>query len=368
MSVRTRLALRVVASVVALVVVALVVGEQAVRAGTAVLTPGPVALALLLGLLWRSLAATRWLLLSRALGAGLTWPAAVAEYFRSELVNQVVPGGVVGDVDRARRHGSDVGLLPAARAVFLERTVGQLVLVAATAVTLLARPELLRVSVGVDGTTVTVLGLVLGLVVLVAVGLWLPWRRGRAGRPVTGRSRATPDAGHRDVRGNGRVRGGATTASRRLAAALTVAVLLSVAVLACFVALFVLAARVTSDEPTPLGVLVPAVLVVLLVSGIPLTVAGWGAREAGAALCFSAVGLASADGVAAAVGYGLLSLVSALPGLVPLLRPRRRSGPGVTAGDGAADGDGVADGHGVQAPDGAQVQVEADVVAEAERP
>ena len=48
-----------------------------------------------------------------------------------------------------------------------ERTVGQLVLVAATVVTLLARPELLRVSDGVDATTVTVLGLVVGLVVVV---------------------------------------------------------------------------------------------------------------------------------------------------------------------------------------------------------
>ncbi len=113
-----------------------------------------------------------------------------------------------------------------------------------------------------------------------------------------------------------------------------------------------LAARVTGATgqggtgPAPLGLLVPAVLVVLLVSGIPLTVAGWGAREAGAALCFAAVGLASADGVAAAVGYGLLSLVSALPGLVPLLRPRVGSRRGA----------------------GAQVQVEADVVPQPERP
>ncbi|MGJ7440745.1 lysylphosphatidylglycerol synthase domain-containing protein [Aquipuribacter sp. MA13-6] len=337
MSPRARLALRVTASVVALVVVALVVGEQAVRAGTAVLAPGPVALALLLGLLWRSLAATRWLLLSRALGAGLTWPSALAEYFRSELVNQVVPGGVVGDVDRARRHGSDVGLLPAARAVFLERTVGQLVLVAATAVTLLARPELLRVSDGVDGATVTVLALVLGVVALVAVGLWQPWRRD-VGRSPRRDAAAGGRTGPRDV---------ATPSLRALAVPLGFAVLLSLGVLVCFVALFLLAARVTGGEPAPWDVLVPAVLVVLLVSGIPLTVAGWGAREAGAALCFAAVGLASADGVAAAVGYGLLSLVSALPGLVPLLRPRRRA---------------------VQDPEGTQVEVEADVVPETERP
>jgi glycosyltransferase 2 family protein len=313
---------RAVGSLVALAVVALVVGEQALRAGTAVLTPLPVVAALLLGALWRTLAAVRWVLLARSLGAPLRWRPAVAEYFRSELVNQVVPGGVVGDVDRARRHGLDVGLLPAARAVFLERTVGQLVLVVATVVTVLARPELLAVSAGADRRTVLALSAVAAVVAVVALVLWHPWR-------PRGRSTASAAAG---------------LPLRVLLAAVG----LSVGVLACFVALFVLAARVTGSDPgtAPLGVLVPAVLVVLLVSGIPLTVAGWGAREAGAALCFAAVGLASADGVAAAVGYGLLSLVSALPGLVPLVRARS---PVVAAGS-------------------PQVQVEADVVAEQERP
>ena len=331
MSRRTRLVLRVLVSVLALAVVTVVVGDQALRAGTAVLAPVPVLLALLLGALWRSLAATRWLLLSRALGAPLAWPGALAEYFRSELVNQVVPGGVVGDLERARRHGSDVGLLPAARAVFLERTVGQLVLVLATLATVLARPELLGVSAGVDGRTVMVLAVVLALVAVLAVVLWQPWR-------------------HRQERG------GEGSRLRGLLGPLLLAALLSAGVLACFVALFVLAARITGvtgpdgTGQASLGLLVPAVLVVLLVSGIPLTVAGWGAREAGAALCFAAVGLASADGVAAAVGYGLLSLVSALPGLVPLLRAR------------------VGSRAGTDAATGPQVQVEADVVPQRERP
>ena len=320
---------RVLASLVALVVVGVLVGEQALRTGTAVLAPVPVLLALALGALWRSLAATRWLLLSRALGAELTWPAAASEYFRSELVTQVVPGGVVGDVDRARRHGSDVGLLPAARAVFLERTVGQLVLVAATVVTLLVRPELVMVADGADGRTAATLGVVAALVVAVVAALWQPWR-GRL-RPGPADPSRAPTTG---------------TVAGPLLVPVLAAVGLSVAVLACFVALFLLAARATGTDAGP-GVLVPAVLVVLLVSGIPLTVAGWGAREAGAALCFAADGLAAADGVAAAVGYGLLSLVSALPGLVPLLLPR----PASARAAGRA----------------AQVQVEADVVAEPDR-
>lgn len=290
---------RLVATVVVLLVVVRLVGGDAVRAGAAVLTPVPVLAALVLGALWRALTTTRWLVLARATGAPLGWSAAYAEYYRSELLNQVVPGGVVGDVDRARRHGTDVGLLPAARAVVAERVVGQVVLVAAVALTVAARPELLRVSEGADRRTVLVLGAVVLLVTAVVLLVWQPWRR-----------RSVPP--------------GVTGPVGLPVAAVAVAVALSVGVLACFVALFVLAARVTGST-AGVDVLVPAVLVVLLVSGIPLTVAGWGAREAGAALVFAAVALPAADGVAASVGYGLLSLVSALPGLAPLLLPHRRT-------------------------------------------
>lgn len=282
---------RVLASALAVVVVAVVVGEQAVRAGTAVLAPGPVALAVGLGALWRVFAATRWLLLARVLGAPLSWPAAFAEYQRSELVNQVVPGGVVGDVDRARRHGQDVGLLPAGRAVLLERAVGQVLLVGACVVVLLLRPELRLVADGVDARTTLVVAVVVLAILALAAVLWRP----------------------------------GTTAIRArwaMVGAFVAALVLSIGILACFVTLFVVAAALTGPV-SPLAVVVPAVLVTLLVSGIPLTVAGWGGREAGAALCFAAVGLAAADGVAASVGYGLLSLVSALPGLVPLLLSRR---------------------------------------------
>ena len=298
--------LRVLASLSVLGAVAVVVGGPSIVAGTAVLRPGPVAAAVLLGLLWRALAATRWLLLARALGAPLGWSQAYGEYLRSELLNQVLPGGVLGDVDRARRHGQDLGLLAAARAVAAERVAGQVVLVAAVVGVVLLRPEMRRVASGVDGRTVAVLAVGLALVVVVGLVLWQPWRRAAPPAP--------PGPAHDDPP--------ARRDRRALLGATLAAIGLSVLVLACFVGLFVLAAR-TTGPATGLRDLVPAVIVVLLVSGIPLTVSGWGAREAGAALGFAAVGLAAADGGAAAVGYGLLSLLSSLPGLVPLLLPRR---------------------------------------------
>ncbi len=308
-------ALRLSLTAAVLVVVAVLVGPDALRDGAAVLAPGPVAAALVLGLVWRALAATRWVLVARALGVPLRWVPAYLEYLRSELLNQVLPGAVLGDVDRARRHGADVGLLPAGRAVALERLCGQLVLVLVVVGVLVRRPDLLLVARGVGSRTVATVAVVLLLVVLVAVALWAPWRRG----PALARPRRRP-----------------------LALALAAAGGLSLAVLACFVALFLVAARATGLLGTggPAGpvALVPVVLVVLLLAGVPLTVSGWGAREAGAALAFSAAGLAAADGVSAAVGYGLLSLVSALPGLLPLALPRRATGaPPVSRASAAPD-------------------------------
>lgn len=307
-----RPALRLGATLAVLGVVAAVVGGDAVRAGAAVLSPGPLLAALGLGALWRALASARWLVVSRALGAPLRPLDAYAEYARSELLNAVVPGGVVGDVDRARRHSRDVGRLRAARAVVVERGLGQVTLLGATAVALALDPRLLGVADGVDRRTVLVAALLVLLVAAVVVAVWQPWRvRPEQDRPV------------------GR---------RGLVAALGLGLLASAGVLACFVTTFLLAGHVTGLDAT-VAHAVPAVLVTLVVSAVPLTVSGWGAREAGAALAFAAVGVGAAEGVAASVGYGLLALVAALPGLLPLALARRR-----------------------------EVQVEADVVAEPERP
>ncbi len=324
--------LRGAATALVLAAVVAVVGGDAVVAGAAVLSPAPVAAAVLLGLLWRALAAARWLLLARTLGAPLVWPRAFGEYLRSELLNQVLPGAVVGDVDRARRHGVDVGLLPAARAVALERAVGQAVLLVAVVVALTTRPELRQVGRGVDGRT-TLVGCALLVVAGIAVVLlWQPWRGRVAPRtewPAAASSGPGPGgaAGAADGEAGGAVDRPRPAHRPALLPALVAAVALSLGVLTCVVTLFVVAARATGPASSTADV-VPAVLVVLVLAGIPLTVAGWGVREAGAALCFSAVGLQAGDGVAAAVGYGLLSLVSALPGLVPLLLPRRHRRPG----------------------------------------
>ena len=65
-----------------------------------------------------------------------------------------------------------------------------------------------------------------------------------------------------------------------------------------------------------LTALLPLVAPVLVTMLLPVTVAGWGLREGAAAALWHAVGLTAADGVAISVAYGLLVLVSSLPGLL----------------------------------------------------
>jgi hypothetical protein len=66
--------------------------------------------------------ALRWSLVSARWGERLPLRTAYAAYYRSQLVNATLPGGVVGDVHRAVRHGW--------RGVVWERGLGQLVQVA----------------------------------------------------------------------------------------------------------------------------------------------------------------------------------------------------------------------------------------------
>ena len=86
------------------------------------------ALAAGIGFVTTVCAAWRWHLVARGLGVAVPLRTATAAYYRSQLLNTVIPGGVLGDVDRAVRHGSDVGDVGRGlRAVAWERSAGQFV-------------------------------------------------------------------------------------------------------------------------------------------------------------------------------------------------------------------------------------------------
>jgi uncharacterized membrane protein YbhN (UPF0104 family) len=246
-------------------------------------------------------------------GIGLRVPlrGAVAAYYRSQLVNVTVPGGVVGDVERAVRQGRGSGELAAsARSVGWERFGGQAVQLALTALVLLAVPSAFRVVAEWGAAALVAVVVLVGLIGATAAR----FGQGRLTRAL--RIAVT------DLR--------VGLISRR---ALPRVLLASAVVVAGHAAVIVMAMRATGVD-VALATLVPLALVVLAGSAVPANVAGWGPREGVAAWAFAATGLGATAGVTAAAAYGALVLVAALPGAVVLVVqviPRRHSAPVPTA-------------------------------------
>ena len=181
------------------------------------------------------------------------------------------------------RHGRRVG--PAALAVILERTSGQVVMGGVAALSFASLP------------------LAVGGVGVAALAAFFAFRR----RPRTG-----PLA----------------TLGRDAHTALLVQLISSALIMGTFLATYPVAARAVGAS-TPLWTLLPLVAPVLLSMLIPVTIAGLGVREATAAALWGAVGLTAVDGVAISAAYGILVLLSSLPGALVLLSSgrSRRGGP-----------------------------------------
>ncbi len=271
---------------------------------------GPTLLgALGIGLVTTVFSAWRWALVARALRVRLPLGPAVADYYRALFLNAALPGGVLGDVHRAVRHGRSAGDLGrCVRAVVLERTAGQLALTGAAVAVLLTMPSPVRAQARQVAPlgAVAVLGVL--AVVLALRGNRAPSRRGRALRAALGEARTG-------------------LVSRRNLPGVAVS---SLVVLAGHLGMFVLAARVAGSGAS-VAVLVPLAVLALLAMGLPLNVGGWGPREGVTAWAFGAAGLGAGTGLSVAVVYGVLGVVASLPG-VAVLAARwyagLRTGPG----------------------------------------
>jgi uncharacterized membrane protein YbhN (UPF0104 family) len=269
------------------------VGANGFVDGLRVLDPGDVVAALVIGLATTVLCAWRWCLVARRLGLRLPLGRAVADYYRALFLNAVLPAGVLGDVQRAVRHGRQEGDVGAGvRAVVLERMAGQAVVLVAGVVVLLAGPA--RAA---------------GLIVVAGVGvLAVAYLAARRYIAVGSRWRRTVD----DVRSGLLARD-----------AWPGVALLSALALAGHITLFLIAMKAAGATQSA-EQLLPIVVVALLAMGLPVNVGGWGPREGVTALMFAAAGLGAAQGLTAAVAYGLLGLVASLPGALMLVRRRER--------------------------------------------
>ncbi|MEP7178454.1 MAG: lysylphosphatidylglycerol synthase transmembrane domain-containing protein [Pseudonocardiales bacterium] len=260
-------------------------GSLAAAAGITVLTT--------VGCAWR------WSLVARGLGVGISRPAAVAAYYRSLFLNTTLPGGVLGDVDRALRHGRDAGdVVRGLRAVAWERCAGQVVQGLLTLAVLLLLPSPVRSS----------MPLVTATVVVATVGVILLSRF----LPHSGPSRwaRTLRAAGTDIREG--------VLARRAWPGIVVA---SAVVVLGHTATFVIAARTAGVTASTLHLL-PLALLVLLAMAVPINIGGWGPREGVAAWAFGAAGLGATQGVATAVVYGVMVFVAGLPGAVVVIVAR----------------------------------------------
>lgn len=229
--------------------------------------------------------ARRWSLLAERLQVAVPVRTAYSACYRAQFLNATLPGGVVGDVHRAIRHGRDAGAMArGVRSVVWDRVTGQVTQIGLVllAIPLLPGPVRSGVLWAVAAVAVVAAALHVGLPSRILTAL--------------------------------------VTEVRTLIGAVGVwqrAVGLS-AVAACgHLAVFVIAAR-SAGVTVPAHQLFALGLVVMLASAIPLNVAGWGPREGAAAWVFAAAGLGAGAGVEVAVVYGVLSLVATLPGALAL--------------------------------------------------
>ncbi len=233
--------------------------------------------------------ARRWQLTARALDIRIGFGLALREYYLAQLINSVLPGGVLGDVGRAVRVRRQADWARAGQSVAAERLMGQVAMFTLLSLGLVG-------AVIVPGGTVWPGGvwtLLLIMPLLCGVALWVA-RQFPATRSFPGLIRRL--LGHRRI----------------VLHAFFGAGLLVFALYAC--------ARATGSVIPAAGLLtvLPLVFCAMLV---PLSIAGWGWREGAAAALFPLIGLTSDAGVAMGICYGAMMLIATLPALVLLWAP-----------------------------------------------
>lgn len=305
---------RIAISVILLLAVMLWLDPLAVASEVQGLSLPWLALGLAISVIQVMLCAWRWRLTAGLIGVPLRFRYALGEYYLAQFVNQVLPGGVLGDAGRALRHAHQT---PAAkgsawRAVIIERASGQMAVVLLTALALASSP-LWHSTLGARGYLLLVL-----VLLMVGAGLWAALGLTASIRqhwPKLARwLRWVTPLKHDIQRG---------LLQRRIWGWQLAASLL---VVFSYALVMLCAARAIGVElpASQLLALAPALLLAMLV---PLTVAGWGVREGTAASVWVWVGLAPSQGVAVSMAYGLMVLLASLPGLVVAFRRRGQAAP-----------------------------------------
>jgi hypothetical protein len=277
--------------------------------------PGWIVLSLFVLTLQVGLMAIRWSEIAAVCGARLALPQATQISFIASFFNQVLPSSVGGDAARiwllARSAG---GWANATYSVLIDRIVGVLVLALIVIACLpwsleliqnpLARAVLLLIGAGSVG----------GAAVFLAIGIW-NW-------PVLDRLMPTRHL----------------VAAARNAWRLCRSGQALATVTACSVAIHLLTVTAAwccmKAVAAPVGFAPVLFLLppVLLITTIPISIAGWGVRETSMVAAFSYAGLAQSDGLTLSILFGAVSFALGIIGgavwiasglkVQPFARPR----------------------------------------------
>ncbi|WP_159949108.1 lysylphosphatidylglycerol synthase transmembrane domain-containing protein [Rhizobium sp. 18065] len=246
------------------------------------------------------LSALRWRFTAGRLGQRIELNRAIGEYYVASLLNQSLPGGMAGDAIRAwrmRTVGQGGWKLPA-KAVLFERLSGQAAFFVLAACGIVAWPLLIGASEPVRLHSILPIMLVIAAIVL--IGLMVAMRSSIFSRFKT----LGPELAQAFVKDH----------------AWAVQTGLSLAILATYIAIFLLASTAIG-APLPFVATLTAIPLALLAMLIPAGFGGWGTREAAAMALWPFLGATSADGLAASLVYGALSLAGAAPGILILALP-----------------------------------------------
>lgn len=228
----------------------------------------------------------------------------VRSFYRGAFLNQGLPTTLGGDTLRVVELSRELGSKrEALGTVLFDRVIGLagllLINVLMLPVSLQLLPTPLALAVG---------GMSAAALLAIAGALALPWTRLSHHHKILDLIAELNDCGRRVL---AHPRG------------FVLQCLLSVSVHLCTIlAIFVLARRfgVETDFWTHL-VIQPSVVIVAL---LPISLAGWGAREGAMTALFAAVGVAAPAVMATSLTFGAISLLSTLPGLFFLVRPAAR--------------------------------------------
>ena len=257
--------------------------------------------------------ALRWRLLTQWLGAAVRPLFALTTYFRAMALNALLPGAVVGgDLFRAlalRQAG--LPSLDAGLSVVLDRVSGLWVLLSIGAFALPFAQRHLAIALPWPPVLLDVLAVAGGVVLLVAPLALIALRLDPTGGRIAA---ALARLQSRLMR---------PQAVRQYALQMGA----SLVVQALSIAALAFGGRAVGLD-LPAAVWIAAAAPIFLMAALPVSVGGWGTREAAAGVALVAFGVPAAQAVGAALIYGLYGLAQAALGGLMFARRSRPAAAG----------------------------------------